>query len=485
MNFKRLLWLLILLIHSIFASAAIELTQPIENAYNIGDKISIYLSLIPEQDLEGFLKVILTCEDKQLPFYITPIKLISKQHIEEKIPDLTISRHILGKCKITIALVSNDGVIKEDKVIEHIIITNKLNLSFGKFGKYLPEQEIVFEGTLKDMSGKDVKNASLVLNFNDGDYDAAVKNGAFKYPIKAPANIRSGEHYITAIAEDQFGNKADTLVQLIIIPKPTSLDVSVNKYTFLPGEDIEITLKLVDQNRQQINDAPKLNIKNPRGIDIFSDDVSGNIKFSYHLDQYAIPGAYVIRAEKEDVSGYKIINVSKVEKLSVTLEGNQLLIKNVGNIKYDDKANIAVESEGKNYIIIKKLRLIPGEVIELDLSKEVPEGSYDIKLATEGFDVTYKDAANTEIKEISSAEIEDKRPLYKKLLHGLVGITGGVVGIKEGITAPFYLLLFLIIILLIVIYLNKKYFTSYKMLEEKPIKSDVSKMLDTTLGKKK
>lgn len=491
MNFKYIIWILILVFSSFYISASIELTQPIDKVYNIGDKISLYLLIIPEHSLEGLLKVTLACEDKQLPFFITPITLIAKQQLEEKVPDLTVSKHILGRCRIIMDIISSESIIIEERVIENILTTNKLNLTFDKLSSYLPGHDIIFSGTLKDMKENNVKNASLHLNFNDRDYDVIIKNGNFKYPIKAPDNIKSGVHYITGIVEDQFGNKADTLTQLVIIPKPTLIDTIINKYTFLPSENVEVIIKLIDQNKELINDTIKIAIKNSKGNVIFSENAQSNTKFSYQLDQYAVPGAYIVRAERDEIFTEKIVNVTKVEKLDVSFEGNQLLIKNIGNVKYEDRANIVFESNGKKYILTKKLSLIPGEVIELELSKEVPEGNYSIGLepADNKFTVNYqgyKLATDSGIKQINDVIIEDKRPLYKKILQGLLGITGGIVGAKDSITAPFYMLVLLIIILLIILYLHKKYFSSFKHIEEPlPKKSQVSKMLDKSLENKK
>ena len=489
MGRKYIYWILLMLVLSYSSYAAIEIQQNFDRQYNLGDKISLQIAVSHERYFEGLLKVSLFCGEKQLPFFITPLTLYQGQKLEEKVPELTASKHILGECRIVIDMADADGTITEQKTIEDIQITSKLNLSLDALWEYLPGQDVVFSGTVKDMDGNTVKNATLSLNFNDGDYDILIKGGSFRHPIKIPETIKSGMHFISILVEDIYGNKADILASLNVIPKPTSLEVTISKFSFFPGETVDILVNLVDQNKEPINDTLKLSIKNSKGIEIFSQNVQSNSKLGYPLEQFAVPGNYLITSQKNDLTEHKSFNVSKIERLAVTSDGSRILIKNEGNTPYDDKANLDVEANGQRYLLIKKLKLIPGEVIEVDLSQELPAGMYNVAVDTpSGFKVGYSDAAGNSTEKISDVPVDDRRSFFKRVFHGLGGLTGGVIGINEGIAAPFYILILLLAVILAVIYIHKKHFMEHRFLEDanvQPKKNEVSKMLNDIFSKKK
>ncbi|MEK6808902.1 MAG: hypothetical protein AABY14_04405, partial [Nanoarchaeota archaeon] len=444
--------------------------------------------ILKGSSFDGLLKVTLICEDNQLPYYITPIRIFANEKLEAKIPDLTTSKYVVGDCKISSAIVSSEGNNVEERISDNFKITNELNISLAISEQYLPGDEIVFQGVLKDKNGNNVKDASLILNFNDGDYNVQIKNGEFKYPIKTPPTISSGPHYISTFVEDTYGNKADGIFQVRIIPKPTLIEIRMDKQSFLPGDSTQITIKLTDQAKEPINDTFKVVIKSPRGNDVYSDSVMSGSLLEYKFDNYAEPGKYNIKAEKNGVYSNAEINLSAVKKLAVSINENVLSIKNIGNVRFEESLKIILSSAKKDYKITKKLILIPGEVIDIDLSKEVHSDTYDIEVLPneDGFRVVYDEPMGSKDM-IKGDIIEDNRPFYKKLMDNINGVTGGVIGLKDSVTSPFYLLIILIFIILITIYLHKRYFMEYRLLEKHPYpkKKEISKMLDVAFNKKK
>ena len=138
-------------------------------------------------------------------------------------------------------------------------------------------------------------------------------------------------------------------------------------------------------------------------------------------------------------------------------ENGIVTVKNSGNVQYNDEVTIVAESEDDKYLINKKIKLEPGETIVIDLSKEVPQGTYDIILPEETAEAAEQEAAVS--NESKSAEevaenvfqdvpIEDNRNVLKKTADGMSGITGAVVG-AAGYVASRPLLASLILVLII------------------------------------
>ena len=113
-------------------------------------------------------------------------------------------------------------------------------------------------------------------------------------------------------------------------------------------------------------------------------------------------------------------------------EAGIVYIKNIGNVDYDEEVTIILENDGKKYAINKKISLKPKEQIVIDLSKEVPEGNYEITLpALDGSDINgnaIEESLNTSQNVFSDVPIEDNRNALKKTADGVSAITGAVVG---------------------------------------------------------
>jgi len=488
MDLKYARLVMIFLLFSTITYASIELSQPPERVYNLGDKLSVELSLITDKDFDGFLRVTIACGDIQIPFFITPMKLQAKRQIIKEIPELTTSGHILGECRIISDLVSAGMILVDEKIEEGILITNKLNITFSGLGNYQPGQDITIEGELKKLSGEYVKNASLGIYINKKEYDVAVNGGIIRYPFKIPDDIKSGMQYITATAEDEYGNKAEAVAGFTVQPKPTTIGLSLNMDLAKPDDEIEIAVKLLDQIGDLMNSTMMVSIKNPGGDRLYSEDVQSNSVVVYHIDRYAMPGEYIIRAENGNIYSNKSLILPKIERLNLSYEDNLLQINNEGNVIYEDNAEIIAESGSKRFSIKKNWLIAPGELENIDLSMDLPGGVYNLSLipSDNKLRIDYANPDGQVENKLINLQIDDNRALYKKMTQGISSITGRVIGSGEGFTTPFYILLLLIILLVILIVAHRIYYSRINQeLEILPKKrSDVSRMLDGLFKKK-
>ena len=112
-------------------------------------------------------------------------------------------------------------------------------------------------------------------------------------------------------------------------------------------------------------------------------------------------------------------------------EENFVHIENAGNIDYDGETTIILEKDNKKYLINKKIDLKPGEKVTIDLSKEVPQGTYDIILPEDAISESNTNQSGNapEVAEnvIKNVSIDDNRPLLKKTADGMSAVTGAVI----------------------------------------------------------
>ena len=117
-------------------------------------------------------------------------------------------------------------------------------------------------------------------------------------------------------------------------------------------------------------------------------------------------------------------------------EGSFVHVENVGNIDYNDETTIILENNDGKYLINRQIELKLGEKITIDLSKEVPQGTYDVILPEEAVATgeAKKSDENKSAQEtveqqnvIKDVAIDDNRPMLKKTANVVSAITGAVV----------------------------------------------------------
>ena len=138
---------------------------------------------------------------------------------------------------------------------------------------------------------------------------------------------------------------------------------------------------------------------------------SGKI-FSFVFAADIPPGEYALVGSSGKLKKEEAINILPYSKIETRLEGSILFVKNTGNVEYNNQTKIILESEGKTYIIEKRIRLDVGEEKAIGLSEELPSGVYSL---------------TSPVSE-PSVKIEDQRPMYKK---GMELITGGVLFVTD------------------------------------------------------
>lgn len=437
----------LLLIPLVFAEINIKQNM---DYYNLGDKISVAASVIQDTDVDGFFKASIDCTNHIMQYFVTPISLEKGFRTSINIPDLTVTKNMMGNCKIEAILEASNGTV-DAKYTDGFKVENELNISCEPV-EAMPGEEVEISCTAKKLSNELLSRGTAELDYGSKEYTANIEGGSFSFTIFIQKYTPSGIQKVSIDVEDNKDNYGDLILEVTVKGIPTKLENIVNKESFKPGETLEIRPVLHDHIGDLINATISLELADSEDKKLISKEIQSNEIISYIFDSFALPGDYKIKSYSERLSKENIVKVESLSKLEMKYSNEKVIVKNIGNIMYNDKTTIVLENEeGKKYLVEKRLKLKPGETKEIDLSKEVPYGNYDIVLPT---DSSEKNETKDNI--IENVEIHDNRPIHKKAGEvgeaGLGMVTGAAIGTVGFIsTRPLAASIILVVIILVIV----------------------------------
>lgn len=421
--------------------------------YNLGDKIGVEASVLPTLDLNGFFKVSIKCSQVSTPFFLAPVEMQKGFRTQVDVPPLTVVKEMLGKCSLRGELLSiQENVLEREDSAQFDVGDGLEILLLNENVSVLPGIALTIDGVVRDV--EDLVEADIEYSFDDEKFSTKTLNGKFAMDFSIPEDIPSGEHLIKVWATDKYNNRGSGSLALEIIPTPTEIELSTKQQVVNPGEELQYTPIIYDQEGGEIEVAVEIRLTDPEGKLVFKHNVVSGEKQEYLLNQFAMPGSYVLHAFHNDISTSRSLKIKKIRNLNLQQRGSSIFLENTGNTRYEDTTTLIVEGAERNYVITKSVKLNPGEFLEVDLSKEVPEGSYDITLPKTSSILEGNKSSITKTKMLAeNLHIQDHRPVIKKVENSLGGITGFIVGangilVRSPWAAP-GLLVFLITFLVI------------------------------------
>ena len=253
---------------------------------------------------------------------------------------------------------------------------------------FLPGEDLKLSGTA--VAGTtNVKEGTIIIEFNNLNYEVGISRGKFKTTISIPEDIRSGLHTLSLSAEDTFGNRVATTTPVQIIPIPTTLRVITNTNQLQPTQQLAITPTLFDQAGDVMNIGLSVTIKDAEGDLVFEETVTSNEQTALTLPQDAVPGLWTISASGLGVTTEKAITVDELGNIALAVNGELLSITNTGNIKVKQAFNFLLSTATEAREFTKKLTLSPGETEIIDLARGTNPGTYTVTVDQQTFnDVT-------------------------------------------------------------------------------------------------
>ena len=318
----------------------------------------------------------------------------------------TVNRPI-GNYKVSVKYQDLYGNIGDFKDVISFRVTNKLdlNLNFNQ-GSYSPGDSVIASGMLKDFKG-DLANGKLKVIFNDKIENIDVKNGNFSYEIKLEDNQASGNYTIGFKAEDEFGNLGEKNFVFFVKRVPKSLLLLLSKTEYSPKEKVRVESRVMDQNGVEITDGKSVELK------VYGSDknlvTEWTNAINYDLDQFALPGQYVVEGKFKDLNEKETFTVNEVELLDIKVENQSLILFNAGNVVYNKPLEITFSSEREDKFV-QDIGLKPGESMLYSLNDKVKGGTYGVSVSSGG-----------KVFNFENLFLKDERSVFRKAGNLLTG----------------------------------------------------------------
>jgi len=212
------------------------------------------------------------------------------------------------------------------------------------------------------------------------------------------------------------------------------LDIEIGN-NYIPGEDVKFKLVLYGDSNNRIDGEINYVIQNYYKEEVLKGIVNSGEEVIYNLPENAIQGPWKIIADYNEISVNRLFNVGELEKAEISLEGDILILRNIGNTPYNKKILIYIGNNDQTADVFLEI----GQVKKIRLT--APDGNYDIRVV--------------EGNEEQALKFEN------------VQLTGNVVGLESVLEGSFWkkypivsvflgVLLLVIIIISILKFINRK-----------------------------
>ena len=249
-----------------------------------------------------------------------------------------------------------------------------------------PGDEIEVFGIAKTITGEDVPDAEVYINFEGQTYKTILKRGKFSNKIEMPDDISAGEHTISVEIKDSLGNRGATDIKVTAEVVPKGLELNIQGDNLLPEESLTITPSLVDQAGDLINEEASIEVFDSNGNKIFQDVAVTNSAFTITLPKQAKPGNWKVQSFASGFKIEKTFYVRELSQLDFYVQGQDLYAINIGNVPYDKPLKITLKDVGQESNIVKKLNLDVNETTSIDLTESALTGTFDVYVEDKVFE---------------------------------------------------------------------------------------------------
>ncbi len=264
-------------------------------------------------------------------------------------------------------------------------ITNLLNVDL-KLNKNQVKPGELFEvtGVVTDTYGNRVNPGSFTVKFNDKELKGKILLGDIYLEIAADNNLKSGFHNILVNVMDDFGNKGSGTLNVEILSKAERAELKIDKDSYKPGENVKVTAFVYDQGRDLFDKDIEIEIRDSSGVKRADEIIKR--EFTFALPLISKPGEWAIKATSGALKDEKKFYVTEVKEISYKIEGQMLIVTNIGNVAYDDILDLDLDGVSETASFNEKIYLEPGESESIDLGKDVNTGIYKATINNKLFD---------------------------------------------------------------------------------------------------
>ena len=268
-----------------------------------------------------------------------------------------------------------------------LTLVNEISV-FVKLNKksVLPGVSVTIFGEANTIVQEGLKKGQAIIEFGDKQFVSNIKrNGQFDHTFEIPDDAKSGLQTIRVTVEDDFGNSGEAEANIEVIPVPSELSLELSEGTFKPEGKLIVKLLLNDQAGDPLDESVSIEIIDPNRKPVFEGDIPSNFDYGFIIPEQAEPGVWRIKSISGNLEEEEEFLMGELKALSFYMKDQILGIKNAGNIKYTDPIEIKIEGNGLETKVTKRTSIKPEGELEVDLSKEVDTGTYDIEVGDQIF----------------------------------------------------------------------------------------------------
>ncbi|MCK5150058.1 hypothetical protein KAJ87_03995 [Candidatus Pacearchaeota archaeon] len=408
---KKIIFLITLIVLlSSFVSAEIIINQQPQEIYNLGDTISIPVTIKSLSDLSGSLQMDLICEGHQINFYKNGVGLSSGEEKKMK-ASLILTKEMInelkGVCIIKIGLKDDYFLTNEFKISNLMTISitsEKTEFEPGKCfsikGGVVKENKEDARGFIELTTGE---NSSANLNQLE-----TINNGFFSINFTLPGDIKAGIYplQLNAYEKDANGeitNRGSTSYEITIKQVATTLELFFENQEVEPGTDLKVKTILRDQTGEKIQATSTITITDSEAkiLEQIEKPTEEFLEFPIKYNEASSEKTVIATSGK--LTTESIFTIKEKEDIEIELINKTVIITNIGNVPYNKSILVKVGEESLNIDVD----------LEVDEIKKyfltAPDGEYQVDFITEEGNKLSKIAILTgstiNIKEVSGGVI--------------------------------------------------------------------------------
>ena len=356
-------------------SAEILMGQ-VGNIYNIGDELSLDLTLQPTSTINDFLTVSLLCGENSAEIYRNSFDLGFDDKEEVSI-NVLLTNSVVSELRGNCLLFANYGDdLAESSSFE---LTDKINIDFNvENPTIIPGGNVVIFGNALKLNGEAVEGF-IEVRIPDIEIELSkrVSDGKFLFNFSIPFDSKSGQHILAVRVyekgTDEITNQGEVTETIEIAQILRLLDITLNSQSVFPGDEVVYKVIPFDQAGDVVVTDVGIVILEPGDFiyekKLLSTTEEGVISISVNTT----PGYWKIEASTEDLNARKLFYVEENEEAFFSLINNTLLVTNVGNVPYEKNVEVSIGS----IVELMKIELDVSETRKFKL--KAPDGSYSIK----------------------------------------------------------------------------------------------------------
>jgi len=376
-------------------TAKIIINQQPEEIYNLGDVISIPVTIVASRDTLGSLNINLVCKDEEVDYKrgIPPLSFNEEYKTDIYVP-LTKNEigELKGICKVRVYL-GEDYAITNDFRISDLILL-KTNLQVLEFD---PGENLLIEGQATRENNKPV-NGFIELSIAEGNTSIlshleTISNSLFLINTSLPKNIKAGALLLklNAYETDPDGettNKGFLNQNIRINQVPTSLEIVFESERVEPGTNLRVKAVLHDQTGKKIPSTSTIIIKNENDKTMEQAEIATDEFFEFPVLYNEEPSKWKVIISSNELTSESFFTIPEKESIDIEIINKTLIITNTGNVLYDKEVLIKIGEEILNIDVY----------LEVDKSQKyiitAPDGKYNVEI-TAGDSVVSEEVALT------------------------------------------------------------------------------------------